>query len=186
MQTSLPIENEKLDYYRQYMQDSTRQINEFELSVGYLRYLQGVCLNRFMESANCNKGDYQVLLDSVGMKKQTAWNCRQIAKRFTAEQAKEKTYTGMVEESKKPAKANKPQRQPTPVSTVTIAKRLEEATTNVTKALSIVPDHTNVVKALEQLETIRDRATSLAQSCETLIRKMDGLIESAKQVQKAA
>lgn len=93
---ALPGENEQWTVYRDFLKSLRSADLLFERSKGYLSWIQGTVLNLCVESSLLRKGQYARLLDHVGMKRATAYNCRRIAQSFTSDTARRYGYTQLL------------------------------------------------------------------------------------------
>jgi hypothetical protein len=95
-----PPEGSTRTQYEKYLLSLRAPAGKFERGLGWLSFLQGMALERFMSSPKCKRGDYKRILEKVGLKPGTAYNVRRIYRAFKDKQdeARQKGYTEMLQE----------------------------------------------------------------------------------------
>lgn len=84
------------DLHQQSSWNKQRQTDVWDRGKGWISFQQGQILNLIIESNKCKHGDYGKVLQTVGLKEGTAYNCRRIAKKYSEKHAKIYGYSVML------------------------------------------------------------------------------------------
>lgn len=91
-----PPKNATPKIYRDYLQSIRAEHNYFERGLGYMSWLTGCSLERAKRSTKVKRGDYQKIVEAVGLSQATAYNCRRIYKAYTRVNSMRMGYTEML------------------------------------------------------------------------------------------
>lgn len=91
-----PKANQGIEYYQKFLQHLSPMVDLFEIRLGYIRWLQGTCLEEAIISRKIKHGQYGRLLTLLGMSKTMAYNCRMIAKQIPIVNARRLGYSEML------------------------------------------------------------------------------------------
>lgn len=91
-----PPKNATPKVYRDYLRNIKADHNYYERGLGYMSWLTGCSLERAKRSTKVKRGDYQKIVEAVGLSQATAYNCRRIYKSYTRVNSMRMGYTEML------------------------------------------------------------------------------------------
>jgi hypothetical protein len=98
-ESDLPAEGQGEEVYLHYLKSLQEASTFWDRGKGWISWLEGRALNRLTESIKrkaCDRGAYGRVLRQLGMKPTTAWYCRRIAAKFTADEVRTLGFSEML------------------------------------------------------------------------------------------
>lgn len=206
---NLPQHNQTLEYYRDYIRGTDKDVDLHEKKTGYLHWLRGHAINMFMASKQIKHGQYGKFLEHIKMTPQTAFLCREIARLIPQAKAQIIRYTDMlyiVDQLKKgnyddpdevPLKIKQKTKRTkrfvpsdkqvtvdskpiTRVNTVNLADKVQDALTILENAVKVPIDNRPAAQALEVYEDALQTLKEIETVGKSLRAKLSNLVVKAR------